>query len=236
MAVFSKVLPEADRRVCRVLGLFALCWFLGVGALSKSPVLSPRYFFVTALLLTMISVWLAVALWQRGWRKLPLAVALGLLLGNSVGIAVDNRDFSFGEFALREIVRTDRAKPVVSDRQTIRRAQPLLGFESHQDRVQAGVPTQGRLCFVNRLRLSEYTAAESAGCFVNLSKWDLLASGRPPIRFPFNGLDAVGMGQHVPERLWKRLTTPHPGFALYRVTTDESGATCGIGVPGAASK
>ena len=110
--------------------------------------------------------------------------------------------------------------------------EPLLGFDSHQDRVEAGVPTQGRLYFVNSLRLGEYTAAESAGCFVNRSKWELLASGRPPIRRPFNWLDAIGMGRHVPERLWQRLTTPHAGFALYRITTDESGASCGIGASG----
>jgi hypothetical protein len=236
VAMFSNVLPAVDRRICRVLGLFALCWFLGAAVLSKSLVLSPRYFFVSALLLTMVSAWLLVALWHRGWRKLTLALAVMLLLGNGAGIAVDNRDFSYGEFTLRELVRADRSEIILSDRQTIRRAQPLLVFDNHGDRAEAGVPTQGRLFFVNRLRLGEYSPAETARCLANQSQWELLASDRPPIRFPFNWLDAAGAGRYVPERLWKRLTTPHAGFALYRVTTDESGTDCRVGAATATAR
>jgi len=225
-AVFSNVLPAGQRLACKVPALFALVWFLGVSLLDKSLVLNPRYFMLSALLVAAITAWVGVALWRQGRKKTVTLAAALWLAGNALGIIVENRDFSYGEFALRDAALAHANQVIRTDQHTWRRAMYLLSFEAIDQRATAGAPEKGQLFFVNRLRLGEYPAKHVSQCLANEKQWILLASGQPAPRFPFGIMASMGANKWMPGAIWEKLAVRHPGYALYRVTTDESASGC----------
>jgi len=222
-------LAPSERRIARLFALFGLVWALGVAALDGALVLNPRYFLVSALVAAVLVGWSLVVLWRRGRHRLVAVLGLGLLAGNIAGTAIENRDFSFGEFALRDLARARPGEIIATDHETWRRAETLLAFEGLDRRIEPEAPVAGRLYLVNRPRVAALTPEMAQRCFGAFASWERIAEAVPERRFPFGILAALGVDRLMPERWWRRLATPHEGVVLYRVTATGSDRACTIG-------
>jgi hypothetical protein len=208
----------AQRNAVVLFALVAFCWVVGVAAMPKALVLNTRYFIMPAMLLALPIGWFVAWLWER--KKHMWAGALGLILfgGNFVAMAVDNKDFMFGEL---ELVRVSRAHPgetIYTDEQSYNRSYMLLKWAGVLSRVRPSHPISGKMFLENRARAEEYPSDMIAICFKAREKWQKLAEAKPARRFPFNLIDAIGGDRLLPAGLRTRLMERHPGTILYRVT------------------
>ena len=221
---FGRTIPARLRHFARLVALFGLCWFLCVGAVQKLLPLNPRYFMITA---TMACVLTGVALgWMmkegRGIRRLVALGGLALLVGtNLVGIYVENRDPTFGEEKLVEILESRPDAIIATDPMTHYRADLPLRWAHAADRLTSAPPQNGTLYYYNPARSAKPNVkmdASIAPLYQPQPDWLLIEEFAPEQSYLSRVLEQVGIDRSIPPNIWHKLRYRNePGF-LYRVT------------------
>lgn len=223
---FSRQLPPQLQHFARLIALFGLCWLICVGAVQKLLPLNPRYFMITA---TMACLLTGVALgWLmkegRGlWRPAGLC-GLALLVGtNLVGVYVENRNPTFGEEKLVDLVVNRPDMAITTDPMTLYRADLPLHWARATKRVTSAPPSGAALYYYNPVRSGKPNAkmtAAMAPTYQPRPNWILIEEFAPEPSYLVRALRWSGLHSQLPASIWDKLRRAHESSYLYRVTAD----------------
>jgi hypothetical protein len=201
---------EPSRHTVVLLGALALVWTaVAAGLWNLLPLIS-RYYAVPAIALSVLVGIALHGLWQRGRSRLALACGTALLIGNLVSLAVDNRNFMYGEHVLLDLARSqDGGGTIRTDGQTYRRAKLMLQLAGVADRVASGAPVSGGLFYYNPTRAPSDLHPDPA--------WRVLTHRSPPDTWVAGVLRQLPAGIRPPVKLIDKLGPGHPGTTLYAV-------------------
>jgi 4-amino-4-deoxy-L-arabinose transferase-like glycosyltransferase len=208
-----------QRNAVILFAVVAFCWIVGVAALPKALVLNTRYFVMPAMLLALPVGWFIA--WQWGSKKRLWAGLIGVLLfgGNFAAMAVDNKDFMFGELQLVKAARMHPDETIYTDEQSYTRSYMLLKWAQVLARVKPSRPEPGKIFLENSARASEFPPEMITTCYRDRKNWQKLAEFEPARRFPFNVIAVIGADRLLPVTVRTRLMERHSGVILYRVTS-----------------
>lgn len=219
---FGKAIEPRLRHFARILCLFALSWFVCVGAAQHLLPLNPRYFTVCAAVACILAGIALARLAARPGRGRLLAgvLALALLGTNWVGFYVENKQSQFGERKLAELAKADPNLRLTTDPMTLYRADLLLRWAKAQPRVSADPPAPGSLYFYNPAYADKANfkmPAAAQPLYAPRRNW--LERGRyaPRPTWLAQALEATGIAPALPPRVWRKLRYHHPEVVLYRV-------------------
>jgi hypothetical protein len=207
---FGRGAAEPARRLGRFWGGFALLWFVAVG-FNPMLVNVPRYFSVTVYGAAIVTaLWLA-ELARLRLRSAAAALLALLLLGNLLGVYLENRDPLFG---LRRLVDAAAAarETVYTDPETKRRASFLLARAGVAERVSAAPPPRGALYLHDPKRAGTERAPRASWRAVQ--RWD---RGR---KHSGRLAQWLGLDRWLPAAIFAKLDHPNPPVVLYRVGDD----------------
>ncbi|MDR3439925.1 glycosyltransferase family 39 protein [Telmatospirillum sp.] len=144
-------LAGGARRMVVIVGTVALTWtVLAAGLWSLLP-LTPRYYLLPSLGLSMLSGIALARLWLCGRRRLASLLGTLLVSANLLALSADNRNFMFGEHILVDLA-SGEPEIIHTDTETLRRAALLLHWKKMSDRVTSALPASGDLYFFNPAR------------------------------------------------------------------------------------
>ena len=220
--VFGRSVTPAIRRFARMIVLFALVWFVCVGAAQHLLPLNPRYFMICTAMASMLGGTALVLLIARGGRTMGLAVLgfMALIASNLVGIAVENKQSTFGERQLARIVAAHSNAIISTDPMTRYRADMLLRWEHGGPRVVDGPPAPGSLFFYNPAHAAAAnfkTPPERVALYQPRPEWPAVARYRPPPTWLARIGESTGLAARIPQGVWHKLRYQHPEVTLYRV-------------------
>ena len=210
------------RRFAQVIAMFALVWFVCIGAAQHLLPLNPRYFMICAAMASLLGGTALVLLIARGGRTGGMA-ALGfaaLIGSNLAGIAVENKQITFGERQLARIVADHPKAIVATDPMTRYRADMLLRWEHAGSRVIDVPPAPGSLFFHNPAHAAAAnfkTPPERLALYQPRPEWSELAHYRPPPTWLARVAESTGFEARIPQGVWRKLRFQHPEVTLYRV-------------------
>ena len=221
LALGRSITPKV-RRFARIIALFAAVWFVCVGAAQHLLPLNPRYFMICAAMASLLGGTGLVLLIARGGRTMSLAVLslMALIGSNLAGIAVENKQSTFGERQLARIVAARPNAIVGTDPMTRYRADMLLRWEHARPRVIDVPPAPGSLFFYNPARAAATnfkTPPERVALYQPRLEWSALARYRPSPTWLARILESTGLAARIPQGVWHKLRYQHPEVTLYRV-------------------
>lgn len=167
---------DAPARRMAVLAIaLALTWSVLAAGLWRLLPLTPRYFVLPSVIMSMLSGVALVRMWQRGWRRVPVLLGVLLVGVNILSLSLDNRNYMYGERTLVDIASRE-AVPIHTDPQTLRRAALLLEWKGVADRVMSGPPEPGGLFYYNPARASvrpqaDWIVIERHGLPPTIGQW-----------------------------------------------------------------
>jgi len=214
---FGKAIPPQRRQLARLLCLFALTWFLCVGAAQTLLPLNPRYFTVTTAAMILVTGVGLAELWRRS-RVVAAALAGALVAGNLVGIVVENKSPMFAERTLVAFARTHPQIRLTTDPMTRYRADMLLKWARAEARVGDTPPAPGTLHFYNPSYADRANARMKPDAVVRYqphADWREIAGFTRPISFAARLAEAAGLRPLLPEAIWCKLRPCSPGVAFY---------------------
>ncbi|MBA3940095.1 MAG: hypothetical protein C0520_02665 [Sphingopyxis sp.] len=220
---FARAVPDRVRHFARLLALFALCWFVCVGAAQKLLPLNPRYFMITATMACLLTGTALGLIVQQGATRARRAALAGmaLLVGtNLAGIYVENRDPTFGE---EQFVAALAARPgarIGTDPMTRYRADLLLRWAGSTARAVDAPPAPGTLFYYNPARGAKPNArmdAAQAPLYQPQPEWELVETFTPAPSYLAIALEGVGADRALPAGIWRKLRHPNEPAYLYRV-------------------
>jgi 4-amino-4-deoxy-L-arabinose transferase-like glycosyltransferase len=204
----SRRLSGERLRIAQVMMVVAVVWTLLSAGLWQLLPLTPRYFLVPAVLVSVVAG-IAISELARGGRaRLAALLVAAMLLANSVAVALSNRDLMFGEETLAELA-TLTSGVIHTDASTRTRAHVLLGWEGVADRVTAAAPQPGQLFYFNPVRLPPGSAVDPG--------WEVVQQYQPPARPVVSAILKLLPASMVPQKILRKFTIRHPGAVLYRV-------------------
>lgn len=218
----GRSVAPAVRRFARVIAMFAVVWFVCVGAAQHLLPLNPRYFMVCAAMASVLGGTALVLLIARGGRTKRLA-ALGfmaLIASNLAGIVVENKQSTFGERQLARIVAARPNAIVGTDPMTRYRADMLLRWDRAGPRVIDGPPAPGSLFFYNSAHAAAAnfkTPPDRVALYRPQPGWSVEARYRPPPTWLARVAESTGLAARIPSSVWHKLRVQHPEVTLYRV-------------------
>jgi 4-amino-4-deoxy-L-arabinose transferase-like glycosyltransferase len=196
------------QRVATVLATIAVTWAVLAAGLWRLLPLTPRYFLLPAVMLSILAG-IAIQLLARGGHS-RLAWGLGgLMFAANIGaVALSNRDLMFAEEALVEIAAREEGV-IHTDQRTRIRADVPLGWRGLSAKVVATPPMAGELFFFNPARLPPGTLGDP--------DWTVVGVYGPPER-PLAGfiLRHLPAGL-IPDKILRKFTPRRPEVTLYRV-------------------
>jgi 4-amino-4-deoxy-L-arabinose transferase-like glycosyltransferase len=195
-----------ERPLLIILGTLAATWAVLAAGLWPLLPLTPRYYLLPSVLVAILCGIALARLWEAGRPRLAGAVGLALIGANLAALALDNRNFMFGERELAAIAaRTP--EPIHTDPQTLRRALLLLRWQHVDGRVTDAPPGHGDLFLYNPTRA---TLSPPAG-------WQTVGRAALPPSLGQTLIAATIGADHVSPALFAKLGRGHPGVTLYRV-------------------
>lgn len=199
-------LNASTRRMAVLAITLALTWSVLAAGLWRLLPLTPRYFLLPSIVVSVLSGVALAQMWQRGWRRMPLLLGVLLVSVNILSVSLDNRNFMYGERTLVDIASRE-AGPIYTDPQTLRRAALLLEWKGIANRVISGPPKAGSLFYYNPARAS-----------VNLqANWVVIEQhSLPPTIGQRIAVHAIPANKLSPALL-NKLGRGHPGSTLYGV-------------------
>jgi 4-amino-4-deoxy-L-arabinose transferase-like glycosyltransferase len=203
---------DAVRATTRLLGGFALTWFVVLSYVMFFLWLVPRYQTVSA---AALAVPLAIGIARLGARHRALGLlALLILVGADLAvIAMADTNTLFGERALARFARTADG-PVMVDAGTRRGAELLLDWAGDADRVVAGPPRPGALYF---LYTRPHRAAPAGSPTAPGPGWTEVAHFTEPPRPAAQLLRASGLEPLIPGPLLRKLDPAPREASAWRV-------------------
>ena len=228
LALGRSVAPPV-RLFARVIALFALVWFICVGAAQHLLPLNPRYFMICAAMASLLGGAALVLLIARGGRTAGLAAIgfMALIGGNLAGIAVENKQNTFGERQLARIVAVDPRATILTDPMTRYRADMLLRWEHAEPRVSDAPPAPGALLFYNPAHAAAANfklPPERVALYQPRPEWTVVARYRPPPTWLARAIESSGLSARIPQGVWHKLRYQHPEVTLYRIPAGTSPA------------
>ena len=207
------------RHFARLAGLFALVWFVCIGAATSLLPLNPRYFMVTAAILALLGGIGIGRLFQIGRTWFALGT-LALLVGtNLLGIAVENRNPVFGEHQLAAVART-QDRLIHTDPMTRYRADILLRWEGELAGVVDAPPQPGDLFYANpeRAAVANFKMdATALPAYQPQPSWTLVTEYRAEPDLLVRTLNGTGLYRVMPASLWDKLSNRTAPTYLYEV-------------------
>jgi hypothetical protein len=193
--------------LCVLMATLAATWTVAAAALWHLLPLTARYYLLPSLLLAALAGIALCRLAQEGRPVLAGALGAVLLAGNGLAIAVDNRNYLYGERELVEIAARS-SQTIHTDAQTLRRAQLLLDWQGAGCRVVSSPPSTGDLFFDN--------PARDEGGPGPVPSWTVLERHglTPTIGQRLAGLLPAGI---VPAGIVQKFGRGHPDVTLYRL-------------------
>ncbi len=202
-----KLGPAAQRAVI-VLAAIAVVWSLLSAGLWKVLPLTPRYFLMPAVIVSILAGIAIAELVAMRRNRLAWTLAGAMLAANVAAVALSNRDLMFGENTLADIAAT-QGEIINTDPRTRLRADVILEWRGVSTKVVATPPKPGDLFFINPLRLPRDFAVNPA--------WQVVTVYDPPARplasFVLRYLPA-GI---IPDKVLRKFTIRQPEVTLYRV-------------------
>lgn len=205
--------PSETRRGVRLIGTFALVWFVVLCYLLTFLWVLARYQLIVS---AAMAIPLAIALdrlFRRGrWVVAGGAVALLIASGLAL-ISASNRNPLFGERALVAYARQHDAV-VDTDPGTLRGAAWLLQIHGVADRVRAAAPTPGGLYFFDHPRRhipADWPVQAPAPGWVAVERFE--KDPGPIARI----VRALGIAHLFPAPIARKLDPPPQTAVLYRV-------------------
>ncbi len=220
---FARSVPERVRHFARLLALFALCWFVCVGAAQHLLPLNPRYFMVTATMACLLTGTALGLLVQQGAARARWAALAGLALlvgTNLAGIYVENRDPTFGEEQLVAALAARPGERVGTDPMTRYRADLLLRWAGSTARAVDTPPVPGTLFYYNPARGAKSNAkmdAARAPLYQPQPGWELVEEYTPEPSYLAMALEGAGADRVLPAGIWRKLRYPNEPAYLYRI-------------------
>lgn len=209
------------RLFARVIALFALVWFICVGAAQHLLPLNPRYFMICAAMASVLGGAALVLLLARGGRMAAFAVfgLMALIGSNLVGIAVENKQSTFGERQLARIVDADPRAIILTDPMTRYRADMLLRWEHAESRVSDAPPASGALFYYNPAHAAANfkLPPDRVALYRPQPEWIAVARYRPPPTWLARAIQGSGLSARIPQGVWHKLRYQHPEVTLYRI-------------------
>ncbi len=209
---FSHRLTPHVRHLGRMVGGLGLVWFLCVGGAQHLLPLNPRYFMVTTVAAALITG-LGVAQMSLSRPRGAGLALLGLVAGNALGLAVENKQNQFGVRSLVAVAQAHPGRQITTDPMSRYRADLLLqwGHVAHQ--VHAGPPSQGALYVYNPRYATAPNALmtlEEMAQYQRPAGWIRIVRLEPEPSFMARFIDASGLVPWVPSRIWRKLRDQHP--------------------------
>lgn len=201
------------------LGL-ALVWLAFNAIMLRNIIVLPRYYMVTAYLLLIVwGVWLS-SLQVRN-RNVTQGLLIGLfVLSNALCIAVDNKNPKFAERALVEYLK-DFNRVIYTDPLTADDATWYCKWEGVDCNKILGAPAPaGSLYFHNPKNTSKpnrFVAYEDLRKYQVDNRWERILVNNEKPSFLVSLLHTMRLNNLIPEKIWKRLSTPNPPVSLYLV-------------------
>ena len=223
---FARQVPPRLRHFARLIALFGLCWLLCVGAVQTLLPLNPRYFMITA---TMACLLTGVALgWlikeRRDMTRLASLAGLALLVGtNVIGIYVENRNPTFGEEKLVEILESRPGETIATDPMTQYRADLPLRWAGVSARVTSAPPSGTGLYYYNPVRSAKPNAKmepATVPMYQPQKDWERIARFAPEPSYLARTLQWSGAHRFLPTSIWDKLRHANESSYLYRVVDD----------------
>jgi 4-amino-4-deoxy-L-arabinose transferase-like glycosyltransferase len=144
----SKTLSADARRMLVLLGTLSLVWALLAAGNWKILPLIPRYYLLPFVILSVLAGIALSQLWQQGRKRMAAGLGAVLLSGNLMALAIDNRNFMFGEYTLADLASKSTGT-IHTDPLTLRRAGTLLKWRGVRDHVNSKPPASGELFYLN---------------------------------------------------------------------------------------
>ena len=219
---FGKSITAPVKRMARLMSLFAIVWFICVGAAQSLLPLNPRYFMITttiAAILTGTAIGMLVCSAKARIRWAALLVLLGLVGTNFIAIYVENKQPAFGEEALIAALEA-QDEPLVTDPMTHFRLRIPLRWADGEERVSEDAPQPGDLYFYNPVRSETANAFMSEAqlpAYTPQESWQVVRTYEPDPSYLALALEATGVSAKLPGGLWQKLRYRHPPATLYRV-------------------
>ena len=211
------------RHFARIMGLFALTWFVCAGAVQHLLPLNPRYFTICAAiacLLTGIALVRLAAAPGKAARAAAALVALTLIAANFAGTYVENKQSQFGERTLAALAAADPNLRIATDPMTRYRADLPLRWAHAQARVTSAPPARGALYFYNPAYADKANfkmTADSQPLYAPQQGWAEMGRYAPRPTWLAQLLETTGLSRIVPQGVWRKLRYHHPEVVLYRI-------------------
>jgi hypothetical protein len=143
---------------------------------------------------------------------------LAVLVGNSAGILVENRDYMFGERTLAAVA-TSSEETIYTDPMTYHRAKLLLRWADAEDRVVAAPPPPGACFLYNSLRAgtpNRFVSPDRVIEYQPQPSWSVMQHWDPGLKWSGSILRMIGIEGMLSEHLREMLMSGHAGVVLYR--------------------
>jgi 4-amino-4-deoxy-L-arabinose transferase-like glycosyltransferase len=196
----------AARRLAVLALTLAAVWSFIAAALWGQLDLVPRYFLLPEVMLSLVAGIALARIWGDGRRRLAGTLMLLLLAANVLAMALDNRNFMYGEHALVDIAARVSG-PIHTDPQTLRRAEVLLEWQGTADRVTEAPAGPGDLFYLNPARNK---AAPGAG-------WTVVERHGLPATIGQIVATHLLPAKLLSASLFNLLGRGHPDVTLYRI-------------------
>ena len=197
------------RRLAVLLTTLGVTWILFAAETWKLLPLTPRYFLLPSILVSILSGLALARLWQLGRRRLALGIGLVLVIANIGAVWLDNRNYFYGEHELVDV--TSRHQGTIhTDPQTLRRAGLLLEWKGLRGRVTAAPPEPGDLFYHNPTRAPDELRPKPG--------WIVVEKDGLPETIGQRLARLLLPPGTIPPGIWEKLGRGHPDVTLYRVT------------------
>jgi len=192
------------RQAAIILATVGGTWTVIASALWTQLPLTPRYFLLPTLCLSIVAALALRHLWQRGAHRTALALLALLLAGNLTALALENKNYRYSEWALADLAATTPGV-LHADAEIRYRATLLLRWRGVEAQVVDTPPQHGDLYVYDPTTHGPKPAAS----------WTLLRRQTPPPTWVQRMLSPLA--SLLPAVVWDKLGPRHPGIALYRV-------------------
>ena len=193
------------RQAAIIFATVGASWTVAASALWTQLPLTPRYFLLPTLCVSILAALALRQLALRARHRLALALFALLLAGNLVALALDNRNYRYSEWALAELAATTPGV-LHADAEIHARAELLLAWRGVDARVVDTPPQAGELYVYDPTTHGPQPAPS----------WTLLRRQTPPASWAQRVL--APLAGRLPASVWDKLGPRHPSVALYRVS------------------
>lgn len=213
---FAKGGDKNVRTLARLLGLFALLWFLIVAyGLVGRP--KPNYFLPVLISAAAILALTLFRLRARGWRTLTFAGLASILVVNFLSMEIHQYRPTYSGRILAQVA-TEIQGPVYTDVVTAKLGNFFLASAGVTDRVRTNAPPPGALFLYDEDNVTKKIAdPEVQGRYRPEPEWEVLEAFERRERLPGAVMRFLGMDDLLTPRLLDRLSHPEPRVVLYRV-------------------